>query len=99
MTVPFKISAADLGTNTIKVTHAIRLPNGDLADMLHASDTVRLGFGIEQTGSIESSRFEDTIEFLKEQEAIGREYGSATSFRLVRTARLSILAEAAPRLS
>ena len=91
MTVPLKISAADLGTNTIKVTHAIRLPNGDLADMIHASDTVRLGFGIEQTGSIESSRFEATIEFLKGQEAIGREYGS-TIFTGVATEALRIAA-------
>ena len=91
MTVPLKISAADLGTNTIKVTHAIRLPNGDLADMLHASDTVRLGFGIEQTGSIESSRFEATIEFLKGQEAIGREYGSSI-FTGVATEALRIAA-------
>lgn len=91
MTVPLKISAADLGTNTIKVTHAIRLPNGDLADMLHASDTVRLGFGIEQTGSIERSRFEATVEFLKGQEAIGGEYGS-TIFTGVATEALRIAA-------
>lgn len=91
MTVPLKISAADLGTNTIKVTHAIRLPNGDLADMIHASDTVRLGFGIEQTGSIESSRFEATIEFLKGQEAIAREYGSSI-FTGVATEALRIAA-------
>ena len=91
MTVPLKISAADLGTNTIKVTHAIRLPNGDLADMIHASDTVRLGFGIEQTGSIERSRFEATIEFLKGQEAICREYGSSI-FTGVATEALRIAA-------
>lgn len=89
MTVPLKISAADLGTNTIKVTHAIRLPDGSLADMLHASDTVRLGFGIEQTGSIEQSRADATIAFLREQEAIGREYGS-TIFTGVATEALRI---------
>lgn len=58
MTIPLKISAADLGTNTLKVTHATRLQHHELTDMMHASDTVRLGFGIEQTGRIEQSRLE-----------------------------------------
>lgn len=91
MTVPLKISAADLGTNTLKVTHAIRLPNGELADMLHASDTVRLGFGIEQTGSIERARFDATLAFLKDQETVGREYGSS-AFMGVATEALRIAA-------
>lgn len=72
-----KISAADLGTNTLKVTHATRLASGDLADMEHASDTVRLGFGIEKTGRIEDERIEACLQFLKQQEALGREYGSS----------------------
>lgn len=91
MTMPLRISAADLGTNTLKVTHAVRLPNGDLADMVHASETVRLGFGIEQTGRIEQKRFDDCIAFLKEQEAVGREYGS-TVFTGVATEALRIAA-------
>lgn len=91
MTMPLRISAADLGTNTLKVTHAVRLPNGDLADMVHASETVRLGFGIEQTGRIEQKRFDDCIAFLKEQEAVGRKYGS-TVFTGVATEALRIAA-------
>jgi exopolyphosphatase/pppGpp-phosphohydrolase len=89
MTMPLKISAADLGTNTLKVTHAIRLPNGDLADMVHASETVRLGYGIEQTGKIEQQRFDACLEFLKQQEAVAREYGS-TVFIGVATEALRI---------
>ena len=89
MTMPLKISAADLGTNTLKVTHATRLQHGELADMVHASDTVRLGFGIEQTGRIEQSRLEDCLTFLAEQEAVGREYGS-TVFTGVATDALRI---------
>lgn len=91
MTVPLKISAADLGTNTLKVTHATRLYAGDLSDMVHASDTVRLGFGIEQTGSIEQRRFDDCLSFLHEQETVGREYGS-TVFIGVATEALRIAA-------
>ncbi len=91
MTMPLRISAADLGTNTLKVTHAIRLPNGELADMVHASETVRLGYGIEQTGKIEQKRFDDCLSFLKAQEAVAREYGS-TVFIGVATEALRIAA-------
>ena len=91
MTMPLKISAADLGTNTLKVTHAVRLPNGELADMVHASETVRLGYGIEQTGSIEQRRFDDCLAFLKQQEVVGRQYGS-TVFTGVATEALRIAA-------
>lgn len=76
MTKSLKISAADLGTNTLKVTHATRTDDGTLKNMQHASDTVRLGYGIAQTGSIEPHRFDACIEFLKEQEAVGQSYGS-----------------------
>lgn len=76
MTNQLKISAADLGTNTLKVTHATRLNGGELADMVHASDTVRLGFNLGKTGNIEEHRIEDCLHFLKEQEAIGRGYGA-----------------------
>lgn len=71
-----KISAADLGTNTLKVTHATRRNENELSNMLHASDTIRLGAGIEASGRIEDHRINECIRFLKEQEAIGREYGS-----------------------
>lgn len=84
-----KVSAVDLGTNTLKATHATRLERGKLADMQHASDTVRLGFGIEKTGRIEDHRVDECLRFLKEQERIGREYGSQ-SFIGVATEALRI---------
>lgn len=73
-----KISAADLGTNTLKVTHATQLEDGALENMVHASDTVRLGFNLGNTGEIEQHRIEACIQFLKEQEETGRAYGSGT---------------------
>ncbi len=76
MATSLKVSAVDLGTNTLKATHATRLGSGELVDMEHASDTVRLGFGIEKTGRIENHRVDECMRFLKEQEEIGREYGS-----------------------
>lgn len=91
MTMPLKISAADLGTNTLKVTHASRLRHAELTDMIHASDTVRLGYGIEQTGRIEQVRFDACLSFLAEQESVGRDYGS-TVFTGVATEALRIAA-------
>lgn len=76
MTERLKISAADLGTNTLKVTHATRVNGDELTDMTHASDTVRLGAGIEQTGRIEDHRIDECLRFLKDEEAIGRDLGS-----------------------
>lgn len=84
-----KISAADLGTNTLKVTHATRVGIDELRNMEHASDTVRLGAGIESTGRIEESRIDACLRFLKVQETIGIEYGS-TDFVGVATEALRI---------
>lgn len=77
MDTSLKISAADLGTNTLKVTHATRFDDGALTNMLHASETVRLGFNLANTGQIEPHRMDACLRFLKEQEAIGRAYGSS----------------------
>lgn len=76
MTERLRISAADLGTNTLKVTHATRIDGDELTDMAHASNTVRLGAGIEKTGRIEDHRIDECLDFLKEEEAIGRAFGS-----------------------
>ena len=89
MHTPLKISAADLGTNTLKVTHATRLDGGELLDMEHASDTVRLGYNLGQTRMIESHRIDACLRFLNEQEAIGRAYGS-TDFVGVATEALRV---------
>lgn len=94
MTSLLRISAADLGTNTLKVTHAARDGDGALLDMQHASDTVRLGAGIEATGRIEDHRIDLCLAFLKEQEAVGRAFGS-TVFIGVATEALRIAANGA----
>lgn len=89
MGTPLKISAADLGTNTLKVTHATRHGDGELLDMEHASDTVRLGFNLGRTRRIEEQRIEACLRFLEEQETIGRAYGS-TDFIGVATEALRV---------
>ena len=76
MTERLRISAADLGTNTLKVTHATRIAGDELTDMAHASNTVRLGAGIENTGKIEEHRIDECLQFLKDEEAVGRAHGS-----------------------
>lgn len=78
MTEPIRMSAADLGTNTLKVTHATVKPNGEILDMIHATETVRLGYGIESTGSIELGRFDACLDFLQREERAGRAYRSTT---------------------
>lgn len=70
------ISAADLGTNTLKVSHAKELADGTVDYILHDSNTVRLGEGIETTGMVASDRFEAVIRYLREQEQLGRELGT-----------------------
>ncbi|MCO5218467.1 MAG: hypothetical protein M9934_09850 [Thermomicrobiales bacterium] len=76
MTTIYKVSAVDLGTNTLKATHATVSSSGKLLDMEHASETIRLGYGIEATGRIEQQRIDACLAFLLEQERIGRKYGS-----------------------
>lgn len=93
-----KVSAADLGTNTLKVTHATRTADGALENMRHASDTVRLGFGIEASGKIEQARFDACLRFLKEQEQIGNEYGSE-AFIGVATEALRVASNGAELMS
>jgi exopolyphosphatase/guanosine-5'-triphosphate,3'-diphosphate pyrophosphatase len=72
------VSAADLGTNTIKITHALIEAEGSLVELRDAANTIRLGAGIEQTGRIERERLEACLAFLKSEEAAGRELGSGT---------------------
>lgn len=76
MTTTYRVSAVDLGTNTLKATHATVTSDGTLRDMEHASETIRLGYGIEATGLIGQERIDACLAFLQEQERIGREYGS-----------------------
>lgn len=97
MTTGCKVSTADLGTNTLKVTHATVTSDGELSEMIHASDTVRLGYGIETTGRIEQERFDACLAFLREQEEIGRAYG-AEAFIGVATEALRIASNGAELL-
>lgn len=70
------VSVADLGTNTVKVTHAVIAGNGDILELEDSSSTIRLGTGIELTGRIEPARIETCVSFLQECEQRGKELGS-----------------------
>jgi exopolyphosphatase / guanosine-5'-triphosphate,3'-diphosphate pyrophosphatase len=72
MTDAVVISAADLGSNTVKIMHAMREFNGMVHPLSQATNTIRLGAGIESTGMIERSRIDACIEFLVEQEQVGQ---------------------------
>jgi exopolyphosphatase / guanosine-5'-triphosphate,3'-diphosphate pyrophosphatase len=84
-----RVSAVDIGTNTVKILHAVRQANGTIEQLQHVTNTIRIGAGIEASGQIESSRIDACIDFLKTQEARGRELGS-TAFIGVATEALRI---------
>jgi exopolyphosphatase/guanosine-5'-triphosphate,3'-diphosphate pyrophosphatase len=71
-----RISVADLGSNTLKILHAVRHEDGHIESIQHNTNTLRLGTGIETTGIIEQPRMDACIEFLREQESVGRQLGS-----------------------
>lgn len=72
------VSAADLGTNTVKITHASVGAGGSLIELRDAADTIRLGAGIEGTGRIEAHRIYACLALLESEEKIGRAIGSST---------------------
>lgn len=85
------ISAADLGSNTIKIMHARREEDGAIEPLGQATDTIRLGAGIERTGLVEPERMDACIRVLTDQETIGRALGS-TAFVGVATEALRVAA-------
>lgn len=89
MTDALRISTADLGSNTIKIMHALRHPDGRIEPVQQVANTIRLGAGVEATGMIEPERMDACIAFLREQEALGRTLGS-TAFIGVATEALRI---------
>lgn len=89
--VPLHISVADIGTNTIKVTHALVGSDGSIAELEEAAETVRIGKGIEESGRIAEDRIDAAIDVLKDQQRIGGRLGS-TVFAGVATEALRIAA-------
>lgn len=83
------VGAADVGTNTIKVSIAEIDVTGAIREVVDGAETIRLGAGIERTGRIEPARLEQCLVVLKDYEARGRELG-ATAFIGVATEALRI---------
>lgn len=86
---PRIVSAADLGSNTIKILHARVLGDGTIEAIGSATNTIRLGAGIEATGKVDAERMDRCIAFLSEQEVVGRALG-ATAFTGVATEALRV---------
>lgn len=74
--VPRHISAVDIGSNTVKITHARVDADGRIDELADVAETIRLGMGIEETGRIAPERIDACIGVLREQEALGRQFGS-----------------------
>lgn len=81
------ISAADLGSNTVKITHAVVEGPGSLVELREATNTLRLGAGIESARRVEPERVDACLAFLKSEENVGRALGS-TAFVGVATEAL-----------
>lgn len=75
---PRVVSAADLGTNTVKISHAMVHVGGEIVTLRDEASTIRLGMGIEETGAIEPSRIDQCLEILKAEEREGILLGSDT---------------------
>lgn len=71
-----RLSVADLGTNTLKITHAEIAPDGSITELADIADTIRIGKGIESTGRIDPARIDRCVTSLREQESIGHALGS-----------------------
>ena len=78
MTAPLRVSVADLGTNTVKILHAVKHAHGAIERIEHNTNTIRLGAGIEETGRIDDDRIDACLGYLAEEEARGRTLGSDT---------------------
>ncbi|HWV24652.1 MAG TPA: hypothetical protein VNZ58_10725 [Thermomicrobiales bacterium] len=88
---PVHISVADIGTNTIKVSHARVDADGTIEERADAAETIRIGAGIEETGLIAQDRIDTCLQVLRDQESLGRSLGS-TVFAGVATEALRVAA-------
>lgn len=77
-TFPRVISAVDIGSNTVKVTHARVEANGQVVTLAEVAETIRLGFSIEESGRIASDRIDACLDVLRRQQKVGESYGSTT---------------------
>jgi exopolyphosphatase/pppGpp-phosphohydrolase len=71
-------AAIDIGSNSIKMTVARLAPQGKLEQLDWASEVVRLGHDLEQTGRLHEQRIEAAIETLRRFAARARELGATT---------------------
>ena len=70
-------AAIDIGSNSIKMTVARRGPAGILEELGSASETVRLGAGLDDTGRLASDRVEAALETISRFAAEARRQGAA----------------------
>lgn len=94
---PLHLSVVDIGSNTIKTTHARADQQGAITQLAEAAETIRLGAGVEESGRIAPDRLDACIAELRRQEAIGVALGS-TVFAGVATETLRIAANGADLL-
>lgn len=83
------IAAADVGTNTVKISIARVEPDGTITDLEEGAETIRLGAGIERSGRIAAERVDQCLAVLRDYEQRGRAHG-ASAFIGVATEALRV---------
>ena len=62
-----RVGAVDCGTNSIRLLVAdVDRPTGALTDVLRRMEIVRLGYGVDRTGRIDSHAMERTLAMSRE---------------------------------
>src|SRR5215213_726377 len=75
-TSPSIAAAIDIGSNSIKMTIGRADGNGGVEQLDWASEVVRLGQGLDQTGLLDEERIENAIETLKRFAIQARQRGA-----------------------
>ncbi|CAN5657046.1 hypothetical protein BH09CHL1_BH09CHL1_27160 [soil metagenome] len=73
---PTIVAAFDIGSNSIKMTVASVSTTGGIDELYSASKTVRLGEGIDRTGSLAPDRIEAAVETLNDMSGRARASGA-----------------------
>ena len=75
---PRVVAAADLGSNTVKISIASVSADGAIVEISNGAETIRLGAGIERTGAIDPDRIRQCVDVLSDYEQRARALGART---------------------
>lgn len=71
------VAVVDMGSNSLKLTVARRGPDGGIESIARATETVRLGMGVRESGELAPDRIEAALEALHRFARIARKHSAA----------------------